>query len=143
MELLQLLAVSANLQAGLSNPPVYWINYVNQLDQCYSAFYENAANYVYSAFGPISKKKKYKTLRLADTLMHSEILIDFSLQKLANRKGSEQNIRLFWQSFVQEMFFANEVIWGNYVIGLGPADSKLWMFVSLTLMWELASTLDG
>ncbi|KAL6733882.1 hypothetical protein Aduo_004486 [Ancylostoma duodenale] len=64
--------------------------------------------------------------------------------KLINQSVShskKKNIKLFWQGFIQEMFFANDLLWQDFLSEL--INTPLWWFVSSTLMWELAHTCDG
>ncbi|RCN49608.1 hypothetical protein ANCCAN_04380 [Ancylostoma caninum] len=62
-------------------------------------------------------------------------------EKFRNRKTCKKNTKLFWQSFIQELFFANDLVWQHYLSNL--VDSTFWLFLSRTLMWELAHTFDG
>ncbi|EYC30590.1 hypothetical protein Y032_0005g2737 [Ancylostoma ceylanicum] len=52
-----------------------------------------------------------------------------------------KNTRLFWQGFAQELFFANDLLWQQFLSDL--FDSPWWLFLSCTFMWELAHTCDG
>ncbi|EYC37610.1 hypothetical protein Y032_0776g2260 [Ancylostoma ceylanicum] len=63
------------------------------------------------------------------------------IERFGGRKSCEKNSKLFWQSFIQELFFANDLIWQNYLSSL--VESTFWLFLSRTLMWELAHTFDG
>ncbi|EPB80619.1 hypothetical protein ANCCEY_00333 [Ancylostoma ceylanicum] len=56
-------------------------------------------------------------------------------------QSKKKNIKLFWQGFIQEMFFANDLLWQDFLSEL--INTPLWWFVSSTLMWELAHTCDG
>ncbi|EYC30597.1 hypothetical protein Y032_0005g2739 [Ancylostoma ceylanicum] len=52
-----------------------------------------------------------------------------------------KNTRLFWQGFAQELFFANDLLWQQFLSGI--VESPWWSFLSCTFMWELAHTCDG
>ncbi|CAJ0597220.1 unnamed protein product [Cylicocyclus nassatus] len=73
-------------------------------------------------------------------IINSAVAIKLVIQK-AGGGDVTHNAKLFWQSLTQELFFVNDLIWQGVLSDL--IDSKIWKFVSLTLMWELAHTLDG
>ncbi|RCN51774.1 hypothetical protein ANCCAN_02134 [Ancylostoma caninum] len=50
-------------------------------------------------------------------------------------------VSLLREAFIQELFFANDLIWQDLLFGL--IDTPLWWFVCSSLMWELAHTCDG
>ncbi|KIH67794.1 hypothetical protein ANCDUO_01875 [Ancylostoma duodenale] len=58
-----------------------------------------------------------------------------------NESERRRNVKLFWQGFAQELFFANDLIWQDFFLTL--INTRLWWFVSNTLMWELAHICDG
>ncbi|RCN35397.1 hypothetical protein ANCCAN_18731 [Ancylostoma caninum] len=77
-------------------------------------------------------------------IMNLFIATKIVTEKLLNQSMShskKKNIRLFWQGFIQEMFFANDLLWQDFLGEL--INTPLWSFVSSTLMWELAHTCDG
>ncbi|KIH54196.1 hypothetical protein ANCDUO_15659 [Ancylostoma duodenale] len=59
----------------------------------------------------------------------------------SNESERRRNVKLFWQGFAQELFFANDLIWQDFISTL--INTRMWWFVSNTLMWELAHMCDG
>ncbi|KAL6744222.1 hypothetical protein Aduo_017180 [Ancylostoma duodenale] len=58
-----------------------------------------------------------------------------------NTSEKRRNVKLFWQGFAQELFFANGTIWQIFLLNL--INTRLWWFVSSMLMWELAHLCDS
>ncbi|EPB80007.1 hypothetical protein ANCCEY_00830 [Ancylostoma ceylanicum] len=87
----------------------------------------------------------YPVFAAAATSLIGNVLIALWLIKGvsmgAGSTSKDGNTRMFWQGFAQELFFANDLIWQQFLSNL--VDSPWWQFLSCSFMWELAHTCDG
>ncbi|CAJ0602040.1 unnamed protein product [Cylicocyclus nassatus] len=65
----------------------------------------------------------------------------FKRRSVAAHHQSKKNLRMFWQSFVQDLFNCNDCIWQCFLSPL--VDSRIWVFWADTIVWELSPICDG
>ncbi|CAJ0602016.1 unnamed protein product [Cylicocyclus nassatus] len=73
------------------------------------------------------------------------MLFNFIKKSGETSSGSHEkkkNKRMFWQSFVQDLFNANDLVWQCFLSGL-VTNSRMWVFFADTLVWELSPICDG
>ncbi|RCN49607.1 hypothetical protein ANCCAN_04379, partial [Ancylostoma caninum] len=114
-------------------------------EDCRFVFVRSEYSWVYVNCSVIVLNYKfiYPVLLISSLTLLTNLITAAKLltEKFRNRKTCKKNTKLFWQSFIQELFFANDLVWQHYLSSL--VDSTFWFFLSRTLMWELAHTFDG
>ncbi|EYC19563.1 hypothetical protein Y032_0024g938 [Ancylostoma ceylanicum] len=66
------------------------------------------------------------------------------IEKIGKQSLSEskkKNIKLFWQAFIQEMFFVSDCLSQHFLYDV--INTRLWLFLTNTFLWELSHTCDG